>query len=230
MPTPDRPDPTPAPSAAASPAPARTAAMRFIMITVLIDMVSIGLIVPVLPLLIGNFTTNPTEHVLWYGVVAFAYSAANFFGAPILGGLSDRYGRRPVLMFAFATYSLLAVGCALVSDFTMLLVLRAVQAIASAALSVLPGAIIRDRYSGDGMARMMSTISVVFMICSRYTLATNPSSTMRASEPRFISTPKTIHLRCGSWFTSCWRNMTCVLSQWCATNCVWWTTLYSGAG
>ena len=98
--------------------------MRFIMITVLIDMVSIGLIVPVLPLLIGNFTTNPTEQALWYGVVAFAYSAANFFGAPILGGLSDRYGRRPVLLLGFCGLALNFFATALATQLWVLIAVR----------------------------------------------------------------------------------------------------------
>lgn len=79
----------------------RPAAMRFIMIAVLIDMISIGIIVPVLPSLLGSFTANPTEQALWYGVLAFAFSVANFIGAPILGALSDHYGRRRVLLLGF---------------------------------------------------------------------------------------------------------------------------------
>ena len=69
--------------------------MPFILITVLIDMVSVGLIIPVLPPLVGQFATDAADHAFWYGVVAFAFGIANFFGAPILGRLSDRYGRRP---------------------------------------------------------------------------------------------------------------------------------------
>ena len=103
---------------------------------------------------------DPNRRQLVVGVFLFAAG----FGSLIPGALADRYGRRPVLMFSFAAYGLLALGCAVVSDFTMLLALRAVQAIASAGLSVLPGAIIRDRFGGDRMARMMSTISVVFML------------------------------------------------------------------
>jgi len=79
----------------------RKAGMRFIMLTVLIDMLAIGIIIPVLPALVGTFTSNPTDHALWLGVVAFAFGIANFFGAPVLGALSDTYGRRPVLLIGF---------------------------------------------------------------------------------------------------------------------------------
>ena len=61
--------------------------MPFIMVTVLIDMVSIGLIIPVLPPLVGSFTGDTTEQTLWYGVTTFAFSIANFVGSPILGAL-----------------------------------------------------------------------------------------------------------------------------------------------
>lgn len=75
--------------------------MRFIMLTVLIDMVSIGLIIPVLPVLVGTFTHNLAEQAFWYGAVLFTYAAASFFTSPVLGALSDRYGRRPVLLIGF---------------------------------------------------------------------------------------------------------------------------------
>ncbi|MFM5924224.1 MAG: multidrug effflux MFS transporter [Novosphingobium sp.] len=103
--------------------------------------------------------TDPNQRQLVVGVFLFAAG----FGSLIPGALADRYGRRPVLLASFAAYIVLAIGCALVTNFTMLLVLRAAMAIASAGLSVLPGAIIRDRFGGDQMARMMSTIIVVFM-------------------------------------------------------------------
>ena len=90
--------PTPA---SAGDAGRRQAAMPFIMITVLIDMVSIGLIMPVLPALVGTFTASQTEQAWWYGAVTFAFSLANFFASPLLGALSDRYGRRPVLLLGF---------------------------------------------------------------------------------------------------------------------------------
>ena len=75
--------------------------MPFIMFTALIDMISIGLIMPVLPALVGSLTGTHADQALWYGVVTFAFSFANFFGSPILGALSDAYGRRPVLLIGF---------------------------------------------------------------------------------------------------------------------------------
>ena len=102
---------------------------------------------------------DPNRRQLVIGV--FLFSAG--FGSLLPGALADRYGRRPVLFVGFAGYFVLSLACAVVRDFTALLVLRAIQALFSASLAVLPSAIIRDRFSGDAMARMMSTISVVFM-------------------------------------------------------------------
>ena len=70
-----------------SAAPTR-AAMPYILVTVLIDMISIGLIIPVLPPLVGTFTASQADQAWWYGAVMLAFGIANFFGAPILGGLA----------------------------------------------------------------------------------------------------------------------------------------------
>ncbi|MBS0482281.1 MAG: multidrug effflux MFS transporter [Proteobacteria bacterium] len=104
--------------------------------------------------------TDPNRRQLVVGVFLFAAG----FGSLIPGALADRYGRRRVLFVSFAGYVVLALACALVRNFTALLVLRVLHALFSAGLAVLPGAILRDRFSGDRMARTMSTIAVVFMI------------------------------------------------------------------
>jgi DHA1 family tetracycline resistance protein-like MFS transporter len=113
--------PTPAPGGDAG---RRQAAMPFIMITVLIDMVSIGLIVPVLPALVGTFTTSQTEQAWWFGAVMFAFSIANFIASPIIGALSDRFGRRPVLLMGFCALSLSFFVTALATALWMLIVVR----------------------------------------------------------------------------------------------------------
>ena len=102
----------------------RQAAMPFILIAVLIDMVSIGIIVPVIPALVGSLTGSQTDHAFWLGVVSFAFGIANFFGAPILGGLSDRYGRRPVLLLGFCGLAFTFFATALSSTLWMLIVVR----------------------------------------------------------------------------------------------------------
>jgi DHA1 family tetracycline resistance protein-like MFS transporter len=100
------------------------AAMPFIMLAVLIDMVSIGLMIPVLAPLIGTFTQSPADHAFWYGVVSFTFGVANFFGSPILGALSDRYGRRAVLLLGFTGLALSFFVTATATALWMLIVVR----------------------------------------------------------------------------------------------------------
>lgn len=102
---------------------------------------------------------DPNRRQLVIGVYLFAAA----IGALIPGALADRYGRRPVLFGALGCYAVLALVCALVQDFNSLLLARGLQALLSAGLSVLPSAIVRDRFSGDRMARVLSTITLVFM-------------------------------------------------------------------
>jgi MFS transporter, DHA1 family, tetracycline resistance protein len=102
----------------------RAAAMPFIMLTVLIDMISVGLIIPVLPALVGSFTTSPSEQVFWYGVVAFAFGFANFVSSPVLGALSDQHGRRPVLLLGFCALALSFFVTGMATALWMLIVVR----------------------------------------------------------------------------------------------------------
>jgi len=82
-------------------------AFVFVFIAVLIDAVGFGIILPVLPRLIMQLTGLPIDRAAQYGgALSFVYALMQFFCAPILGNLSDRFGRRPVLLFA-----LLALGC-----------------------------------------------------------------------------------------------------------------------
>ena len=98
--------------------------MPFIMLTVLIDMVSIGLIIPVLPLLVGTFTGSTADQTFWFGVMTFAFSIANFLTSPLLGALSDRHGRRPVLLLGFCALALSFFVTALATALWMLIVVR----------------------------------------------------------------------------------------------------------
>lgn len=110
--------------------------MPFIMLTALVDMISIGLIIPVLPVLVGSLTGTQTDQALWYGVVTFSFSVANFFGSPFLGALSDSYGRRPVLLIGFSGLMISFFTTALASSIAMLIVIRLVAGAMQANLSV----------------------------------------------------------------------------------------------
>ncbi len=71
---------------------------RFVLFTVFLDILGVGLTVPVLPGLVGNFAPQPDQQAYWFGAIVAAYSIMQFFCAPMLGALSDRFGRRPVLL------------------------------------------------------------------------------------------------------------------------------------
>ena len=103
----------------------RDAAMPFIMLTVLIDMVAIGIVIPVLPVLVGSFASSQAEQAYWYGVVAFAFGVSNFLASPLLGALSDRHGRRPVLLLGFLGLGISFFGTALTTTLWGLIAVRA---------------------------------------------------------------------------------------------------------
>lgn len=78
----------------------RNASLPFILITVFIDVLGIGLMLPVLPALIGDLTGSPDLQSWWYGALLVTYGLVQFLCVPLLGALSDRYGRRPVLLLS----------------------------------------------------------------------------------------------------------------------------------
>jgi MFS transporter, DHA1 family, tetracycline resistance protein len=107
--------------------PRRSAAMRFIMVTTLIDMMSIGIIIPVMPVLVGHFTASQAEQAFWFGAITFTFAVANFFASPVLGALSDRFGRRPVLLLGFCGFSISFFVTGIVTELWPLVAIRLVS-------------------------------------------------------------------------------------------------------
>lgn len=135
--------------------------MSFIMITVLIDMIGIGLIIPVLAPLVGAFTSSPTEQAFWYGVVSFSFGFANFFGSPVLGALSDRYGRRPVLLLGFTGLALSFWVTGLATQLWMLVAVRLFSGALQANVSV-ANAYVADITPPEDRAKRFGMLGAMF--------------------------------------------------------------------
>ena len=122
---------------------------------------AIDAILPALDAIASDFgVTDPNRRQLVIGI----YLIGSAVGCLVPGSLSDRYGRRPVLFGGLIAYIAFALASAAAGSFDALLATRVLMGLGAAGLGVLPGAIIRDRYEGDAMARLMSTIFIVFMV------------------------------------------------------------------
>ena len=88
---------------------------------------------------------------------------ANGLGCLLPGSFADRFGRKPVILFALGAYAAFSLIVAMVDSFTLLLVARVLQGLCCAGLMVAPMAIVRDQFEGDKMARTMSSVSAVFI-------------------------------------------------------------------
>lgn len=122
-------------TAAAAP-PRRQAAAAFIVVTVAIDAMGIGLILPVMPELlkeIGGFGVS--QAAFWGGWLAFSYAAMNFLFGPLLGNLSDRVGRRPVLLISLALLCVDYLVMAAAGSLWLLLLARILSGAAGATYS-----------------------------------------------------------------------------------------------
>ena len=144
-----------------SPATQRTPAMGFIMAAVLIDMISIGLMVPVLPHIVGTFTGSNDEQTSAFLLVTLAFGVANFIGSPILGALSDRHGRRPVLLVGFAGLGLSFFVTAMATALWMLVAVRLFSGAMQANIAI-ANAYVADITPAEDRARRFGQLGAMF--------------------------------------------------------------------
>ncbi len=115
---------------------ARPAAVGFIFVTLLLDIVGLGIIIPVIPQLIQELTgADVSEASRYGGWLLFAYAFFQFLFAPLVGALSDRYGRRPVLLLSLLGFGLDYLVLAFAPTLAWLFVARVVSGIFGASFT-----------------------------------------------------------------------------------------------
>lgn len=116
--------------------PAAKSSLVFVFLVVLIDMLGFGIIMPVLPKLITSITGDTLSSAAVYaGWLAFAYAAMQFVFGPIIGNLSDRFGRRPVLLGALGGYAIAYTLMGFASSILWLFAARIIAGIMGASFS-----------------------------------------------------------------------------------------------
>ncbi len=113
----------------------RKAVFAFIMVIAVLDVVAMGIVMPVLPSLIEDFTGSNARAGLLNGVFVALWAGMQFLCSPIMGCLSDRYGRRPVLLISAAGLGLDYVLMALAPDLWWLAVGRIIAGITTASFT-----------------------------------------------------------------------------------------------
>lgn len=153
-------------SPAAEPAPTSFKGPGFPEFVALIAMMmalnalAIDMMLPALPA-IGDALRVATENSRQWVITAYLLG---FGGAQLIyGPLADRYGRKPVLMAGLSLYVLFSALAAFATSFELLIAARVGTGLGAAALRVLAVSIVRDRYSGRTMARVMSLSFLVFL-------------------------------------------------------------------
>ncbi|WP_460537337.1 MFS transporter [Chitinimonas naiadis] len=114
----------------------RQASQAFILVTVFLDVLGIGLIIPVLPALVGQFTVGPDAQAHWYGILAATYGVMQFFFTPMLGSLSDTFGRRPVLLLSILGLGISLFVQAMATSLLTMLLIRIVSGGTASSFSV----------------------------------------------------------------------------------------------
>jgi DHA1 family tetracycline resistance protein-like MFS transporter len=135
--------------------------LNFVLICVFIDMLGIGLIVPVLPVLVGEFAGTRDNQAYWYGVMSAVFGLMQFMFMPMLGAISDRIGRRPVLLYSMAGMSINFLSTAWAPNLACLFIGRVIGGMSSASMSV-ASAYASDISTPENRAKSFGKVGAAF--------------------------------------------------------------------
>lgn len=138
------------------------AAMGFIFITLLIDVIGLGIIIPVIPKLIEELINGDISEASKYGGwLSFAYAFVQFICAPMVGNLSDKYGRRPVILISLFGFSIDYLVLAFAPTITWLFIGRIIAGITGASMTT-ASAYIADVSTDENRAKNFGLIGAAF--------------------------------------------------------------------
>lgn len=141
----------------------RKPAIPFILVTLLLDVMGFGLLLPVLPALVGEFTDSRDAQTYWYGAMIVTFGLTQFFCSPLLGAISDRFGRRPVLLGSIAGLGAMFLLSALATSLAGLLVARILGGVLAANFAV-ANAYVADLTTPENRAKSFGMVGAAFGI------------------------------------------------------------------
>jgi MFS transporter, DHA1 family, tetracycline resistance protein len=137
------------------------AAIVFILIVAVLDIMAMGLVMPVLPALIEDFAGSNARAGIWNGVMVALWAVMQFLASPVIGSLSDRFGRRPVILISVAGMTIDWVLMALAPDLWWLAVGRMIGGITSSSFTTIY-AYVADVTAPEGRARAYGLVGAAF--------------------------------------------------------------------
>ncbi|MGB0797832.1 MAG: MFS transporter [Planktomarina sp.] len=139
-------------------------AFLFIIMTLIIDAMGIGLIIPVMPDLLQDVTGGDLGNAaIWGGIMSTVFAGMQFLVGPTLGSLSDRYGRRPILLISMAVFAVDFLIMGLAHSMWLLLLTRVIGGIAAATQST-AAAFISDISTPENRSANFGLIGATFGI------------------------------------------------------------------
>ena len=137
--------------------------LPFLMVTLVLDAMGIGMVYPVMPELLADIGHEDiADAALWGGVLATVYAVMQFLCAPVLGALSDRYGRRPVLLGSLAVMAVDHAVTALAGSMAVLVALRIIAGV-TAATHATCNAALADVTPPERRAQAFGLLGAAFM-------------------------------------------------------------------
>ena len=140
---------------------AKPVGLNFILICVFIDMLGVGLAIPVLPILVGEFVEGRDLQAYWYGILVTVFGLLQFLCMPILGAMSDRVGRRPVMLFSMVGMFFNFLATAWAPNLWALFIGRVIGGMSAASMSV-ASAYASDVSTPENRAKSFGKIGAAF--------------------------------------------------------------------